>query len=107
MVSLLDNGTEKVHQTKQNPKQRPKPKIDNDTQPLLTPSFWILPLCPELLNSARRIGPSAASDRARDYSGLVKLICEEQRAERKEEVPCWNRYPNDRGGLPSGLGRAA
>ena len=29
--------------------------FDNDTQPLLTPSFWILPLYRELLNSARRI----------------------------------------------------
>ena len=67
--------------------------FDNDTQPLLTPSFWILPLYRELLNSARRIRPSAASERARGCTGLVKLICKKQRAERKEEVPCWDASP--------------
>ena len=36
--------------------------FDNDIQPLLTTSFWILPLYRELLNSARRIRPSAASE---------------------------------------------
>eukprot|EP00434_Breviolum_minutum_P046138 symbB.v1.2.041566.t1/scaffold8358.1/size6671/1 len=47
--------------------------FDNDTQPLLTPKFWILPLYRELLNSARRIRPSASSERARGCTGLVKL----------------------------------
>ena len=28
--------------------------FDNDTEPLLTPGFWILPLCRELLNSSRQ-----------------------------------------------------
>ena len=48
--------------------------------------FWILPLQRELLNSARRIRPSASSQRARGCTGLVKVIQGKQRAERKEEV---------------------
>eukprot|EP00434_Breviolum_minutum_P046070 symbB.v1.2.041471.t1/scaffold8251.1/size7089/1 len=46
--------------------------FDNDTQLLLTPKFWILPLYRELLNSARRIRPSPSSERARGCTGLVK-----------------------------------
>ena len=41
--------------------------FDNDTKPLLTPN---LPLYRELLNSARRIRPSASSERARGCTGL-------------------------------------
>eukprot|EP00434_Breviolum_minutum_P041318 symbB.v1.2.036756.t1/scaffold5224.1/size29657/3 len=51
--------------------------FDNDTQPLLTPNFWILPLYRELLNSARRIRPSASSERARGCTGLVKEVSEQ------------------------------
>ena len=60
---------------------RKKKKIlfDNDTESLLTPGFWILPLYRELLNSARRNRPSAASERARGCTGLVKLICKENK----------------------------
>ena len=79
--------------------------FDNDTEPLLTPGFWILPLYRELLNSARRNRPSAASERARGCTGLVKLICKEnkeQRGKRKfhEGVP----HPNDRGGFTQWFG---
>ena len=77
----------------------------NDIEPLLTPGFWILPLYRELLNSARRNRPSAASERARGCTGLVKLICKEnkeQRGKRKfhEGVP----HPNDRGGFTQWFG---
>ena len=64
--------------------------FDKGTQLLLTPKFWLLPLYRELLNSARRIRPSPASERARGCTGLVKVI---QGAERKEEVPCWYASP--------------
>ena len=79
--------------------------FDNDTEPLLTPGFWILPLYRELLNSARRNRPSAASERARGCTGLEKLICKEnkeQRGKRKfhEGVP----HPNDRGGFTQWFG---
>ena len=53
--------------------------FDNDTQLLLTPKFWILPLYPEFLNSARRIRPSPSSERARGGTGLVKVICKENK----------------------------
>ena len=51
--------------------------FDKDTQLLLTPKFWILPLYREFLNSARRIRPSPSSERARGCTGLVKIICKE------------------------------
>ena len=75
------------------------------TEPLLTPGFWILPLYRELLNSASRNRPSAASERARGCTGLVKLICKEnkeQRGKRKfhEGAP----HPNDRGGFTQWFG---
>eukprot|EP00434_Breviolum_minutum_P024134 symbB.v1.2.021305.t1/scaffold1793.1/size101111/2 len=55
--------------------------FDNDTQPLLTPKFWILPLYRELLNSARRIRPSPSSERARGCTGLaVWLVVPSKRA---------------------------
>ena len=57
----------------------PKIQFANDTEPLLIPGFWILPLYRELLNSARRNRPSAASERARGCTGLVKLICKENK----------------------------
>ena len=79
--------------------------FDTDTEPLLTPGFWILPLYRELLNSASRNRPSAASERARGCTGLVKLICKEnkeQRGKRKfhEGAP----HPNDRGGFTQWFG---
>ena len=67
--------------------------FDNDTEPLLTPGFWILPLYRELLK------------RARGCTGLVKLICKENKEERgkrkfHEGVP----HPDDRGGFTQWFG---
>ena len=45
------------------------------------PDFWILPLYRELLNSARRNRPSAASERAQGCTGLV-IICKENKEQR-------------------------
>ena len=74
--------------------------FDNDIQPLLTPSFWILPLYRELLNSARRIPLSAASERARGCTGLVKLICKENKEQRgKRKFHAETPHPNDRRGF--------
>ena len=56
--------------------------FDTDTEPLLTPGFWILPLYRELLNSASRNRPSPASERARGSTGLVKIICKENKEQR-------------------------
>eukprot|EP00434_Breviolum_minutum_P035286 symbB.v1.2.031227.t2/scaffold3601.1/size53442/2 len=79
--------------------------FDNDTQPLLTPSFWILPLYRELLNSARRIRPSAASERARGCTGLVKLICKENKEQRgKRKFHAGTPHPNDGGGFTQWFG---
>ena len=63
--------------------------FDNDTKPLLTPNFWILPLYRELLNSARRIRPSASSERARGCTGLVKVKVRKtkSRKERGSSIP--------------------
>ena len=74
--------------------------FDTDTEPLLTPGFWFLPLYRELLNSASR-----NRERARGCTGLVKLICKEnkeQRGKRKfhEGAP----HPNDRGGFTQWFG---
>ena len=79
--------------------------FDNDIQPLLTPSFWILPLYRELLNSARRIRPSAASERARGCTGLVKLMCKENKEQRgKRKFHAGTPHPNDRGGFTQWFG---
>ena len=79
--------------------------FDNDTQPLLTPSFWILPLYRELLNSARRIRPSAASERARGCTGLAKIICKENKEQRgKRKFHAGTPHPNDRGGFTQWFG---
>eukprot|EP00434_Breviolum_minutum_P043702 symbB.v1.2.038970.t1/scaffold6269.1/size19506/1 len=56
--------------------------FDKDTQLRLTPKFWILPLYRELLNSARRIRPSPSSERARGCTGLVKVICKENKEQK-------------------------
>ena len=82
--------------------------FDNDTQPLLTPKFWILPLYRELLNSARRIRPSASSERARGCTGLVKVICKENKEQKeKRKYHAGTPHPNDQFDLPNRLGRAA
>ena len=79
--------------------------FDNDTEPLLTPGFWILSLYRELLNSARRIRPSAASERARGCTGLVKLICKENKEQRgKRKFHEGEPHPNDRGGFTQWFG---
>ena len=73
-------------------------------------SFWILPLYRELLNSARRIRPSASSERARGCTGLVKIICKEnkeQRGKRKCSTMLGRLTRMIEGDLPNGLGRAA
>ena len=79
--------------------------FDNDTEPLLTPGFWILPLYRELLNSARRNRPSAASERARGCTGLVKLICKENKEQRgKRKFHEGEPHMNDRGGFTQWFG---
>ena len=57
--------------------------FDTDTEPLLTPGFWILPFYRELLNSA---------------SGLVKIICKENKEQRgKRKYHDGTPHPKDRG----------
>ena len=85
--------------------------FDNDTQLLLTPKFWILPLYRELLNSARRIRPSASSERARGCTGLVKVICKEnkeQKGKRKYHAgtPQRHDYVGAKDALRSASGEA-
>ena len=82
--------------------------FDTDTEPLLSPSFWMLPLYKELLNSASRNRPSAASQRARGSTGLVKLLCKEnkeQKGKRKhhEGAP----HPKDHGGFAQWFGSSS
>ena len=62
--------------------------FDKDTQLLLTPKFWILPLYREFLNSARRIRPSPSSERARGCTGLVKVICKENKEQKGKFGSC-------------------
>ena len=93
MRSILDNAS--------------KILFDNDTEPLLTPGFWILPLYRELLNSARRNRPSAASERARGCTGLVKLICKEKSREERGSFMKGSRARMIEEALPSGSVRAA
>ena len=79
--------------------------FDTDTEPLLTPGFWILPLYRELLNSASRNRPSAASERARGSTGLVKIICKENKEQRgKRKYHDGTPHPNDRGGFTQWFG---
>ena len=74
--------------------------FDKDTQLLLTPKFWILPLYREFLNSARRIRPSPSSERARGCTGLVKVICKENKEQKgKRKYHAGMPHPNDRGGF--------
>eukprot|EP00434_Breviolum_minutum_P045694 symbB.v1.2.041024.t1/scaffold7749.1/size9534/2 len=64
--------------------------FDTDTEPLLTPGFWILPLYRELLNSA---------------SGLVKIICKENKEQRgKRKYHDGTPHPKDRGGFTQWFG---
>eukprot|EP00434_Breviolum_minutum_P037229 symbB.v1.2.033004.t1/scaffold4040.1/size45707/1 len=79
--------------------------FDNDTQLLLTPKFWILPLYREFLNSARRIRPSPSSERARGCAGLVKVICKENKEQKgKRKYHAGTPHPNDRGGFTQWFG---
>ena len=78
---------------------------DKDTQQLLTPKFWVLPLYRELLNSARRIRPSPSSERARGCTGLVKVICKENKEQKgKRKYHAGTPHPNDRGGFTQWFG---
>ena len=78
---------------------------DKDTQQLLTPKFWVLPLYRELLNSARRIRPSPSSERARGCAGLVKVICKENKEQKgKRKYHAGTPHPNDRGGFTQWFG---
>ena len=79
--------------------------FDNDTQLLLTPKFWILPLYREFLNSARRIRPSPSSERARGCTGLVKVICKENKEQKgKRKYHAGTPQTNDRGGFTQWFG---
>ena len=79
--------------------------FDTDTEPLLTPGFWILPLYRELLNSASRNRPSPASERARGSTGLVKIICKENKEQRgKRKYHDGTPHPKDRGGFAQWFG---
>ena len=72
---------------------------------LLTPKFWILPLYREFLNSARRIRPSPSSERARGCTGLVKVICKENKEQKgKRKYHAGTPHPNDRGGFTQWFG---
>ena len=78
---------------------------DKDTQQLLTPKFGVLPLYRELLNSARRIRPSPSSERARGCTGLVKVICKENKEQKgKRKYHAGTPHPNDRGGFTQWFG---
>ena len=57
--------------------------FDKDTQLLLTPKFWVLPLYREFLNSARRIRPSPSSERAVAARGWSRSYVKKTRS-RKE-----------------------
>ena len=73
-----------------------KIRCDQDTQLLLTPKFWILPLYRELLNSARRNRSSPFSGRARGCTGLVKIICKENKEQKgKRKYHAGTSHPND------------
>ena len=79
--------------------------FDKDTQLLLTPKFWVLPLYREFLNSARRIRPSPSSERARGCTGLVKVICKENKEQKgKRKYHAGTPHPNDRGGFTQWFG---
>ena len=70
--------------------------FDTDTEPLLTPGFWILALYRELLNSASRNRPSPASERARGSTGLVKIICRENKEQKgKRKYHDGTPHPKD------------
>ena len=79
--------------------------FDKDIQLLLTPKFWVLPLYREFLNSARRIRPSPSSERARGCTGLVKVICKENKEQKgKRKYHAGTPHPNDRGRFPQWFG---
>ena len=64
-----------------------------------------LPLYRELLNSASRNRPSPASERARGSTGLVKIICKENKEQRgKRKYHDGTPHPKDRGGFAQWFG---
>ena len=82
--------------------------FDKDTQLLLTPKFWVLPLYREFLNSARRIRPSPSFERARGCTGLVKVICRENKEQKgKRKYHAGTPHPNDRGGFTQWFGSSS
>ena len=94
MRSILDNAS--------------KILFDNDTEPLLTPGFWILPLYRELLNSARRNRPSAAS--GEPVVALVWQSSSARKTKSREERGSFMKGSHTRmieEALPSGSVRAA
>ena len=79
--------------------------FDTDTEPLMSPGFWIVPLYRELLNSASRHRPSPASERARGCSGLVKIVCKEtQEHKSKRKHHDGTSHPKDKGGFEQWFG---
>ena len=73
--------------------------FDTDTEPLLTPGYR------ELLNSASRNRPSPASERARGSTGLVKIICKENKEQRgKRKYHDGTPRPKYRGGFTQWFG---
>ena len=79
--------------------------FDKDTQLLLTPKFRILPLYREFLYSARRIRTSPSSEKARGWTGLVLVICKENKEQKgKRKYHAGTPHPNDRGGFTQYFG---
>ena len=77
--------------------------FNNDTQPLLTPSFWILPLYRELLNSGAL--PQKELVVAQDWS---RSSARKTRSREENESTMLGRLTRMiEGDLPNGLGRAA
>ena len=77
--------------------------FDKDTQLLLTPKFWVLPLYREFLNSARRIRPSPSSARGWSRSYVKKT---RSRKERGSTMPVRLTQMIEVG-FPNGLGHVA
>eukprot|EP00434_Breviolum_minutum_P033671 symbB.v1.2.029795.t1/scaffold3289.1/size59672/4 len=77
--------------------------FDNDTQALLTPKFWILPLYRELLNSAHRIRPSTSSERLVVAQGWSKSYVRKTKSRKERGSTMRGRLTRIiEGDLPSG-----
>ena len=80
--------------------------FDNDTEPLLTPGFWILPLYRELLG-ARRNRPSAHLRELGVARAWLSLSARKIKSrEERESFMKGCRTPMTEEALASGLGRA-